>query len=272
MKKKTSISLILFSTILFISIGCSSTGSNIPRSIDHDEAIIILGGELGSPKDLAHVTKYFRENSDYDIYNIQYRSKKGIEYCSDNLNKKINKLPLEQYKKVNFFCFILGGITLREYLKKEELGNLGNIVLIRGPIEEKLAQVAIDVYPDFLIKAVKGKTLFDLSKNVYKDFGKVSNDIGIIIETKPNKLADKLVRKSMRGKRDIRYEMTHFHPDTLFVGHKDFTFLALDHNEMYQNPQMYLPAVINFIQNGTFGEYADRSQRFLTLNYFPAKN
>lgn len=255
---------------LFI-INCTSTGSNKPRSIDHEEAIIILGGEMGTKKDLNHVTNYFRKNCNYDIYTIFYKSKKGIDQCSNNLKKELSKLPLDKYQKVNFFCFILGGMTLREYLNKNKIDNIGNIVLIKGPIEERLGKVAVSVYPDPVLKVVKGKTLFDLSKIVYNSFSDIDSKIGIIIETEPNKLANNLVKKQKKMYHKLSYSLdnTTFHPDSIFKGHSDFTYLTLDHNEMYQNPQLYLDNVIYFYRNGYFGELADRSLTDYSIQYFP---
>lgn len=252
-----------------IFIGCSSSGSIKPESIKNKNAIIILGGEMGTKKDLHFVNNYFKNNCNYDIYTIFYKSKHGLDQCKSNLKKELELLPLKKYDKVNFFCFILGGMTLREYLNENEIQNLGNIVLIKGPLEEKLAQVAIDVYPDFLLKIVKGKTLFDLSKIVYKDFSDINSKIGIIIETEPNKLGKDLIKKQKAQLKSYTYEKTVFHQDSLFSGFDDYTYLALDHNEMYRNPHLYISSVVNFFEEGTFGKFADRSMSNYSLEFLP---
>ena len=267
--------LITLITLSLVSFGYSSTGSQIPYPIDNDNAVIILGGELGSKKDLEHVTGYFKKNSNFDIYHIDFKVRGGIDACSKSLKDKMAKLPLNQYKKVNFFCFILGGVTLRAVLENETIENLGNIVLIRGPIEERLAKVAVEVYPKFLIKIVKGQTVLDLAKINFGGFPKVNSKIGLIIETKPNTLAEKLIKrvkkklKKKNKQKTFAYETTTFHPDSLHTTHQDFTYLALDHNQMYQNPQLYLQEVISFFNHGTFGKKADRSKVNSTIHFFP---
>ncbi len=260
--------IILLSLICLLT-NCTSTGSNTPRSIDHEEAIIILGGEMGTKKDLIHITDYFRKNCKYDVYNISYKSRKGIDYCTDNLEKEINKLPLKRYKRVNFFCFILGGMALRNYLDHNSIDNLGNVVLIKGPLDENLAKVAVDVYPDPILKMVKGKTLFDLSKIVYKSFSDTKSNIGIIIEIEPNKLGDDLVKKLKKKQKKYEFETTYFHPDSLFSGYNDFMYQTLNHNEMYQNPQLYISEILNFFKTGTFGLSANRDKTEYSIKYFP---
>ncbi len=236
-----------------------------------NEALLILGGELGKKKDLIDLEEYIAQRCNYDVINMDYRSKKGLDKCVKNLKKELIKINYEKYDKVNILCFILGGAVLKEYLTDEKIPNLGKLVVIRAPIEERISNIASYIYPNFLIRLTHGKTVIDLSTYDFNSINFPNVSTGLIIETKPNLLAQKIAKKLKKKAKDnpVIYEKTIFNPDSIMKSFTDHMYVELDHNAMYVNPDMYVENVISFMVNKHFGLDADRDKTDLVKEIYP---
>lgn len=236
-----------------------------------NEALIIMAGELGSRKEVDTLIEYFDRNCEYNVFNADWKDRTGLEDCYIKLKKRMSEINISKYDKVHFFSFILVGKLLRYYLQNDIPDNLGRIVLLRGPLEERILNISIDIYPNWILRMKYGKKIFEMAKIEYKDFGNIHADIGMIIETEPNELAKNIVKriKEKYTGDDPKYTTTFFHPDSIMKGYKDFTYLAMDHNEMYTMPEKYIDLVITFIKNGTFNDITDRQKTNYTIDFFP---
>ncbi|MBN2521193.1 MAG: hypothetical protein JXB17_11845 [Bacteroidales bacterium] len=256
--------------LIFIEVN-SIEASDITLPGNPDEALIILGTEFAKKKDLINLIEYITERCNYDVIILDYYSKKGIDKCIKNLKKELIKINYQEYDKVNFLCFIPGGIILKEYLTNEKLQNLGKIVVMRAPIEERISNIASYIYPDFLIRLTHGKTVIDLSTYDFNNIYFPNISTGLIIETKQNLLAQKMAKKLKKKAKDdpVIYEKIIFNPDSMMKSFTDHMYVELDHNAMYINPDMYVENVISFMVNKHFGINADRDKTDLVKEIYP---
>ncbi len=224
------------------------------------EALVILGGISGikekreNKKIIYFTEKHFKEKSGCDVYCFDYISDRSFNGSYDNFVKNLDTVKNKDYEKIHFFCFIYGGVILFKYLENNKLDNLGGIVLDRGPLEEKLSKaVGKKIGGKALLKFYGGNNIIEFSKLEYfKVPDNLKNvNIGIIIETKPGRLAKMFFK-------DIVKLSPNFEPGKIIERSDDFFYINLDHEEMYLKPDEYSDEVLYFLKNNKFSGNADR--------------
>jgi hypothetical protein len=234
-------------------VAMNKRNNTIPiYQIDSDEALIIMGGFTATVAATEGAAAYFRKNGDYQVFNADFQSKDGLSICVHRFKQYLSEIEMGRYKKVHFFCYIMGGMVLSEFLKQESIPNLGRIVLDRGPLQEQVPIVTIKSYPDVFMRKIWGQTLFDLATTDYRSFANCNAEIGLIIETKPSKLVLFHINQVLNA------DKLSFEPDTIMNGYKDYTYIPFDHDEMYSRIEEYGSLVRCFLKTGTFGENANR--------------
>jgi len=245
--------------IIWIAVLCSL--------IFAEDLVIVLGGELGSRRDVHRVAKSFDQVEGFTAIPVFYRSRFGLNRCESNLKKKLAKIDYSSYEKVHFFCFILGGITLSAVFDEVKPSNIGHVVAVKGPIEEALPNLSPLVIPRWAIWLLYGSTITDIGKRGYNTFG-TNEPVGLIIETKPNPLGIAIQKRLLKKFGTVSFQSTHLEPDSLFTGWKDYRYIDLHHNDLYRYPSAYRDDAICFFKTGSFPQSADRRFRS-PLKFFP---
>jgi hypothetical protein len=233
------------------------------------DLIIVLGGMLGSAGQVERVAACLDTFPGFDARAVRFKSRAGLAACRRNLRQQLSAINYYDYAKVHFFCFILGGVTLREVLPALAIPNPGSIVLVRGPFEETVASAAPYAYPAWVIKLTYGNEPFDLAMVRYADFPDCGFGFGMLIETVPNKLAVGVATRLRRAYGGDDLIPTWLTPDSLMQGYRDFAYIALDHNQMYDHPDRYAAMAATFYRTRNFGPLAQRAVPAPMVRLFP---
>lgn len=262
----------IFICILCLTSFLSADETKNNKEGRKNEMIILLKGVLGNNRQMNNLAEFIQNNSDYYACHIDWKTKKGIGPCIKQIEQGLEEINADKYDKLHFFCFVAGGKLARIMLKENRPKNLGRVILVRSPLIDEWADISMKYYSHSLISAIYGDEVVQLGNLKYKDFGNIVVDIGILIETKPDdegyKMVRKLKRKKKRGE-EIKYVTTYFHPDKIMSGYTDYTYLPLSHEGMYNNPGLYLGHIECFLENGKFGDDADRTQTEKTMLFYP---
>jgi len=220
------------------------------QSKSEREAIVILAG-LGSLKfNERKIAKHFR-NQGYDIYQPAYIYRKNIRKGVDKLEQFSAQHNLKAYKKVHFFCYIIGAWTFNTWYSPDKLNNVASIIYDRSPLQER-APFALVKDKKFLIEFLVGKVITELAFAHYVPLKNFQGKVGILIETNPSKLILKhKVSAASLGPLDWSVE-------ALNQNCSDFCYAPVNHDEMYTNIEKVSPQVWSFIKTGAFGENANR--------------
>jgi hypothetical protein len=217
------------------------------------EAIIILGGYFGSKSKMKNVEKHFKEKyKEYDVFNIDYFTRKSLEESYNNMVSGLNKIEISKYDKVNFFCYIFGGKMLIKYLKETSIPNLGSIVFDRSPFEESLTTVVRNESGEKFLAKFAGQSILEYS---FLNFDFPDNmkpaKIGLIIETKAIGLCY-LYKKS------IKKFKPSFLPKDLIQKCDDFFYIDNQHKQMYAKIKTYSDEVVLFFKTSKFSPELNR--------------
>jgi triacylglycerol lipase len=99
----------------------------------NNEAVILIHG-LGLHSLFMIKIEYFLQKAGYDVYNIDYPSRKyAIDYLTEYLYRKLKQKPLDSYKSVHFIGHSLGGILIRNLLSKHRFNNGGKVIALAPP-------------------------------------------------------------------------------------------------------------------------------------------
>jgi hypothetical protein len=108
-------------------------------SLDSSDVLFVIGGITGTSCMMKNVVKTLQKTVPYPVINITYKSKSGIITCENNLHNQLEILHLQKYRRVHFFCFIMGGYVLSRVLEKQPIPNLGRVILDRSPFQEDVS-------------------------------------------------------------------------------------------------------------------------------------
>ncbi len=239
--KKSIIYLIL---ILFLKL----------QHADSKEAILLFGGIFGTSYNMNKIKKYFENICGYDVYRIDFLTRKSWDDCMKNITDGIEKIPLDSYDKINIFCHIFGGRILLEYFKDHKINNLSSIVFDKGPIQEELALAIIKQNGEGLILMSGGKSLVEFSYKPHSDvpLNLENVKIGMLIETKP-------IFICYFFKKTIKEGKPSFKPEDNLTKFDDYCYVPFNHRQMYNKYKIFGPEVIYFFQNGNFSGKANRN-------------
>lgn len=231
--------------VLFILFLWSANGfGQVPA--EKNEALLILPG-FGSKIFGTRVLKRFFNQSEMPVYIPKYISRKSIEASKLNLEQYYIRQELDQYDELHVMSYIVGSWTLNEWIRDYGKRNIKTIVYDRSPLQERA--------PTILIKDLKrvnalmfGKITEDFINTPYPVLVDTSLSIGIFIET----YATNVVRKH----RETAMALGPIHWDvaSLKQPFTDFTYVPLNHDQMYTKPQDFGQEVFYFIIHGHFSE------------------
>lgn len=215
-------------------------------STQKKEALLILPG-FGSKIFGTWILKRYFNKSEIPVYIPKYISRKSIEASKLNLEQYYMKQELYQYDELHVMSYIVGSWTLNQWIKDYGKRNIKTIVYDRSPLQERA--------PTILIKDMKlvnallfGEITEDFINTPYPVLVDTSINTGIFIET----YATNVVRKH----RETAMALGPIHWDaaSLKQPFTDFTYVPLNHDQMYTKPQEFGQEVFYFITHGHFSE------------------
>lgn len=184
-KKAINIGL-LFTLLIAIGTACSRSVLT-PTEVagiknSGKDYVILMHGLWNSSSRMEKFEDYFT-NKGYQVLNIDYPTTEthiqSLE--SQYLRPIIESIPFQTGQKVHFVTHSMGGIVLRDYLRKNKLPQLGRIVMISPPNGgSEWANLLID---NSFYRWLAGPAAYDL-RTVNNDFlsklGAVTYELGII--------------------------------------------------------------------------------------------
>jgi hypothetical protein len=209
-------------------------------------ALLILPG-FGSRINGTWPLKRYFKKAEMPVYVASYISRKSLDASIENLEKYYQKNCLDQYEELHVMAYIIGSWTLNQWIIDHGKRNIKTIVYDRSPLQERA--------PTILIKDLKlvnallfGEITEDFINTPYPVLVDTSINTGIFIET----YATNVVRKH----RETAMALGPIHWDvaSLKQPFTDFTYVPLNHDQMYTKPQDFGQEVFYFITHGHFSE------------------
>jgi len=188
----------------------------------------------------------------FDVYIPDFASRDGLEGCVANLTAFVEEHSLDEYEELHVLTYVLGGWTFNLYLAEHALDNITHIVYVRGPIEERMAQIVMDNMPAMAALS-RGDTPADMRDTPYPPIEKGDRRIGLLIESR--------AIPYMRRHKDevLALGELQWAPESLNQEHDDFVYLWLDHHEMYLSFDQIGPELLHFFREGSFSAEARRT-------------
>ena len=209
-------------------------------------ALLILPG-FGSKIFGTRVLKRYFNQSEMPVYIPKYISRKSIEASKLNLEQYYMKQELYKYDELHVMSYIVGSWTLNQWIIDHGKRNVKTIVYDRSPLQERAPRILLTDLR--LVNAIVfGDITTDFVNTPYPVLLDSSISTGIFIET----YATNLVRKH----RETAMALGPIHWDvaSLKQPFTDFTYVPLNHDQMYTKPQDFGQEVFYFISNGHFSE------------------
>ena len=209
------------------------------------EALIILPGITATPEKQAFVKKFFCEHTDYDVYLPRLWQNLGIRGAARQLQRFMDRHA--GYERVHFLTYISGGFILRYMLWRRPLPNIGRLVHVRGPIQERVPGLVILKHGRLAAFMIKGLMMFDLSAPWRNEipFATTSHPQGLVIEKGVAKLAAEL------GLKADDFDRLRNGPEFKIPAADDTWLAAESHDEAYTSEAL-LGRMVSFFKTGKF--------------------
>ena len=231
--------------ILCVVLSCQSLvwGQD---SIPKKHALLLLPGFGSRINGTGALKRYFKK-AEMPVYVASYISRKSIKKSTENLEHYYQTHELSQYDELHVMAYIIGSWTLNPWIIQYGKRNIKTIIYDRSPLQERA--------PTILIKDLKlvnailfGEITKDFIKTPYPSLVDTSINTGIFIET----YATNVVRKH----RETAMALGPIHWDvaSLKQPFTDFTYVPLNHDQMYTKPQEFGQEVFYFITHGHFSD------------------
>jgi hypothetical protein len=237
----------LFCSILVI-VFSFGVNNGYSRNIDSSEALLVVGGITGTRCMMRNVVRNLEKTVPYPVVNVTYKSRAGLQTCERNLRDQLEKLQLHNYRKVHFYCFIMGGYVLSRVLENYSIPNLGKVILDRSPFQEEVSIEAQDAFSIPIVKLVLGQTAVDIGTMNYNHIN--ADTIGLLIETKPGILARFLHNRRVAHK--CQGKVLSFNTSAILPEYDDAAYVYLSHTAMYSQIGSYTQLIKRFINTGKF--------------------
>jgi hypothetical protein len=215
-------------------------------SIQKEQALLILPG-FGSKILGTRALKQFFKQSDMPFYIPRYISRKSIRLSINSLERYYQNKGLGEYKQLHVLSYIVGSWTLNQWIADYGKRNIKTIIYDRSPFQERAPLILLKDMS--LVNAlVFGKITRDFVNTPYPVLNDTSIVKGVFIET----YATNVVRKH----KETAMEQGPLSWDVVNLKQpvNDFTYLPLNHDQMYTKPQAFGNEVFYFIEHGHFSQ------------------
>ncbi len=212
--------------------------------INTNECVILLHGLArsdGSMKKLSQVL----DDAGYLTVNVSYPStKQHIEaLATDAIAKALAHCPEDS--TINFVTHSMGGILVRQYLKKNIIKNLGRVVMLGPPNKGSHVVDNLSKIPGFkLINGPAGMQLGTTQVSIPNTLGSADFELGIIAGTRSvNPILSLMLPNPNDGKVTVEH--------TKLDGMNDHIELPVTHSFMMNNKNV-ISQILYFLKNGIF--------------------
>ena len=208
--------------------------------------VVLLHGLARTSRSMRPMEKYLKKNG-FNVRNINYPSrKKPIEELSkwvrDKLDEELGKHSAVQ---LDFVTHSMGGIILRQIMKKHPLTNLGRVVMLGPPNQ---GSEVVDRLRRFkILKQLNGPACLQLGtedKGFIHNLGKVEFDLGVIAG---NKSINPLLSLLLPGEDDGKVTVER----TKIEGMNDFRIVPCSHS-FFMSKKKVKELVQSFLKKGFF--------------------
>jgi hypothetical protein len=215
-------------------------------SLKTDQALLILPG-FGSKIYGTRALKQFFKQAEMPVYIPRYISRKSIRLSINSLERYYQKKGLGEYKQLHVLSYIIGSWTLNQWISDHGKRNIKTILYDRSPLQERAPFILLKDMA--LVNAlVFGKITRDFVNTPYPVLNDSTIIKGVFIET----YATNVVRKHKETAMEqgpLSWDVTDLKQPV-----NDFTYLPLNHDQMYTKPQEFGNEVFYFIEHGHFSE------------------
>ena len=165
----------------------------------------------------------------------------------NSLERYYQKQGLGEYKHLHVLSYIVGSWTLNQWIADYGKRNIKTIIYDRSPLQERAPLILLKDMA--LVNAlVFGKITSDFVNTPYPVLNDSTIIKGVFIET----YATNVVRKHKETAMEqgpLSWDVTDLKQPV-----NDFTYLPLNHDQMYTKPQVFGNEVFYFIEHGHFSE------------------
>jgi hypothetical protein len=215
-------------------------------SLKTDQALLILPG-FGSKIYGTRALKQFFKQAEMPVYIPRYISRKSIRLSMNSLERYYQKQGFGEYKQLHVLSYIVGSWTLNQWIADYGKRNIKTIIYDRSPLQERAPLILLKDMA--LVNAlVFGKITRDFVNTPYPVLNDSTIIKGVFIET----YATNVVRKHKETAMEqgpLSWDVTDLKQPV-----NDFTYLPLNHDQMYTKPQEFGNEVFYFIEHGHFSE------------------
>lgn len=209
------------------------------------EALIILTGLTADKARKSHVLAYYRDNSHYKVFLPELCQYFGIRGAARLLRGFFRRHQMHCFKRCHFICYISGGFILRSALAAYPLPNVGRIVYVRSPFQERVPALAIHKYGRLPAMLVHGRMLFDLAADWINELPEIQAETGLVIEQGISALGLEL------GLKQADFEFYRNSPSFSNPATREILAYPLSHDQVYSDDGL-LKNIAAFIESGRF--------------------
>lgn len=206
--------------------------------------VILLHGLVRSERSMQKLAKALRKQG-YQVQNVSYESTRN------NVAKLAEQAIAPALAacagsgKVHFVTHSLGGILVRQYLKKHRIENLGRVVMLGPPNKGSEVIDKLRDFPGFyFLHGEAGLELGTGATSVPNKLGGVDFDLGIIAGTRSvNLYLSTMIPGADDGKVSVER--------TKLEGMRDHLAMEVTHTFMMRNNRV-IEQVIHYLETGKF--------------------
>ena len=227
-------------------VGLSLILCIIHCAVAASEAVVLLHGLVRSHESMEEMGNALAAEG-YYVLNVDYPSTTtNIEELSDDVMEALSEAEdLSRFEKIHFVTHSMGGILVRSYLSRNEIPNLGRVVMIAPPNQgSELVDIMGDWWIFEKINGPAGRELGTGERATPIRLGPVNFELGIIAGDRTINWINSLL---IEGPDDGKVSIDH----SKVKGMQDHVIIHATHPFIMKNEEA-IRATIRFLESGKF--------------------
>lgn len=218
----------------------------------HGEAIIVLVGITANRRKRKAVRQGLHRFHRFDVFVPCLPYRLGLRACATWLRIYLKvRVSRHRYKAIHVVNYIGGRFVFQLAVPLPFDGDLGRIVYVRSPIQERVPRQLVERYTALLVFLVKGLGVLELARS--RMDGPLESPMsrqeqGVLVEQKPSHMARKL------GLSQASVPRAAWDHSAMLVGASDVMDVSVSHDEAYSDP-VVLSQIHAFVETGSFGRH-----------------